>query len=102
MATLEWYIEDDKAFNESLVRRAANRGLKNRTLAEAGTIAAKASSRLAPHNASNAANRPAGHKPSFIDYNSGSTVDAFVNLNDPSGKAALAIEGKLNILRGSI
>ena len=98
MADLEWYYpetEKDDRLYEILVRRPK---IRAKTYREAGIIAAAARSIHSPHarhNDERAASTGEGR--SSISVSRGG-VDAFVNLDDPD-KGALAIEGKLNILR---
>ena len=100
MADLEWYYpetEKGDRLYQILVRKKAI-GVKTRRAA--GVIGATARSLHTPH-ARNNDRRAAvsGEGRSSISVTRGSSgVDAFVNLDDPDG-AALAIEGKLNILR---
>lgn len=103
MVRLEWEYPpspvDDEMYRR-IVRK--NKGIGQRTLREAELIGAIARARLAPHSANAAANRRPGESPTYITVDRGARgVDAFVNMHDPDG-AALAIEGKLKILRGAI
>lgn len=100
MARLEWYYEEREK-DDQLHRILANfPGVGKRNFREAELIGAKAVSIHTPHARNNdeqASHR--GESRSSINVMRGSKkVDAFVNLDDPDG-GALAIEGKLNIVR---
>lgn len=100
MAHLEWYYEEREK-NDQLHRILSNfPKVGKRNFREAELIGAKAVSIHTPHarhNDERAAEYGEGR--SSISVTRGTKkVDAFVNLDDPDG-GALAIEGKLNIIR---
>ena len=68
--------------------------------AEAQQIGAKATAKLAPHNANSDRTREPGESRSYISVERGDIVDSFVQLND-ADQGALQIEADLAILRGA-
>lgn len=101
MAKMEW---DHPKGPPDLVYRKIVRGVEGigaTTNAMAVTIGARAAAKLAPHNANSDKDRKPGESRSRVGVERGTAgVDAFVYLEDEDG-GALAIEGTLNILRGS-
>lgn len=104
MAAIDWYW-DDETWNRVVVR--ANRvGLGMATLAEATKGHSIAEALMAPHHASSAKSRAIRgqeddpeYLPSEITVSTGNIVDSFVNLDDPHGQAAGAIELGTRVLR---
>lgn len=101
MAKMEW---DHPPGPPDLVYRKIVRGVGGigaTTNAKAVEIGARATAKLAPHNANSDKDRKPGESRSRVGVERGSAgVDAFVWLHDEDG-GAWAIEGKLNILRSS-
>lgn len=67
---------------------------------EALQIGARATARLAPHNANSDRTREPGESRSYIKVEKGDIVDSFVQLND-ADQGAFQIEADLAILRGA-
>ena len=83
---------------QKIVRRVP--GVGEAVHAEAQQIGAKATAKLAPHNANSDLTREPGESRSHITVERGDIVDSFVQLNDEDG-GAFQIEANLAILRGA-
>lgn len=81
-----------------IVRRVP--GVGEAVHGKATVIGAKASAKLAPHNANSDRTREPGESRSYISVERGDIVDSFVQLNDGDG-GAFQIEADLAILRGA-
>lgn len=97
MADMKWKWASKSEIYKNIVRRVDGVGKSNH--AWAVKRAAESQARLAPHNANNAKRRAEeGKHMSYVTSTRGALgVDAFVNLHDPDGAAAI-IESKLGIL----
>lgn len=100
MARLVWHGAKgppDEVYRK-IVRRVP--GVGEAVYGEAQSIGARASAKLAPHNANSDRTREPGESRSYISVERGDIVDSFVQLNDGDG-GAFQIEANLAILRGA-
>lgn len=75
-------------------------GISNAVYGEAVKIGAKATARLAPHNANSDRTREPGESRSYIKVEKGDIVNSYVHLSD-GDQGAFQIEADLAILRGA-
>lgn len=100
MARLVW--EGKKGPPDEVYQRIVRRvpGIGTAVHGEALEIGARATARLAPHNANSDRTREPGESRSYIKVERGDIVDSFVQLND-ADQGAFQIEADLAILRGA-